>query len=345
MRTTPLTKQELILKEQIRRAIRITKLRKMQESYSNDDLSSLISRLVKVEKRILEGSQPDRTKPVSNSTGINVLSRLLGDIINTLKEGYVSLTTSPEERKSFRAHIINAIEKTLVNVKTNKSADDDKEQQELDEIEVKVGDGEDTPDEDKFIDIRSDKEKEEEEQVDPKEEFGIPNLSSPEHLQGRNKAFEYFNLIETKIVDAYSGLEIAEDQELFYDYLIANIKLYFDMFEQEIGGVSTEPTNQAYKDAKATDQSSPDEETPEGPEEPQLDLGNEEGAEEEPAPEGEGEEEPELQLESSARRVKLKKVLELRKLVNQYAKEPKNKKLLEKINALSNLLEIKIDRK
>ena len=115
------------------------------------------------------------------------------------------------------------------------------------------------------------------------------------------------------------------------------------MFEQEIGGVSTEPTNQAYKDAKATDQSSPDEETPEGPEEPQLDLGNDEGAGEEPPPEGE--EEPELQLESSDSRVKLKKALELRRLVNQYAKQPENKELLKRIKELANLLEIKIERK
>jgi hypothetical protein len=37
-----------------------------------------------------------------------------------------------------------------------------------------------------------------------------------------------------------------EDQELFYDYLIANAKLYFDKFEDELSPDIEEPTNQAY---------------------------------------------------------------------------------------------------
>ena len=41
-----------------------------------------------------------------------------------------------------------------------------------------------------------------------------------------------------------------EDQELFYDYLIANLKLYFDKFESELATSVEEPTNQAYETAK-----------------------------------------------------------------------------------------------
>jgi hypothetical protein len=41
-----------------------------------------------------------------------------------------------------------------------------------------------------------------------------------------------------------------EDQELFYDYLIANLKLYFDKFEGELAVDVEEPTNQAYDMAK-----------------------------------------------------------------------------------------------
>ena len=41
-----------------------------------------------------------------------------------------------------------------------------------------------------------------------------------------------------------------DDQELFYDYLIANLKLYFDKFEGELAGDVEEPTNQAYNMAK-----------------------------------------------------------------------------------------------
>ena len=38
---------------------------------------------------------------------------------------------------------------------------------------------------------------------------------------------------------------------MFYDYLIANLKLYFDKFEEELAGSLDEPTNQAYDDAAA----------------------------------------------------------------------------------------------
>ena len=68
---------------------------------------------------------------------------------------------------------------------------------------------------------------------------------------GRNVAFQCFKKIETNIVDAYELLSAPEDQELFYDYIIANIKLYFDKFEEEIASNLEEPTNQAYDMAKS----------------------------------------------------------------------------------------------
>ena len=64
-----------------------------------------------------------------------------------------------------------------------------------------------------------------------------------------------FKKIESSIVDAYDLLSNSEDQELFYDYLIANLKLYFDKFEDELEVGGEEPTNQAYDTAK---QSQPD---------------------------------------------------------------------------------------
>ena len=62
-------------------------------------------------------------------------------------------------------------------------------------------------------------------------------------------AYQSFKKIETSIIDSYELLGDPEDQELFYDYLIANLKLYFDKFEEELAGSLDEPTNQAYDDA------------------------------------------------------------------------------------------------
>ena len=64
-------------------------------------------------------------------------------------------------------------------------------------------------------------------------------------------AYQSYKKIETSIIDSYELLGDPEDQELFYDYLVANLKLYFDKFEEELAGSLDEPTNQAYTDAAA----------------------------------------------------------------------------------------------
>ena len=69
-------------------------------------------------------------------------------------------------------------------------------------------------------------------------------------LTGRNVAYESFKQVESQIIDHYELLSDPDDQEMFYDYLIANLKLYFDKFEEELDGSVDEPTNQAYKSAK-----------------------------------------------------------------------------------------------
>ena len=85
-------------------------------------------------------------------------------------------------------------------------------------------------------------------------------------------AYQSFKKIESNIIDSYELLSNPEDQELFYDYLIANLKLYFDKFEGELAGQVDEPTNQAYDTAKQQEPAA--EEGGEG-----LDLGGEEDME------------------------------------------------------------------
>jgi len=84
-------------------------------------------------------------------------------------------------------------------------------------------------------------------------------------------AYATFKKIETSVIDSYELLSNAEDQELFYDYLIANLKLYFDKFESELSTSVEEPTNQAYDTAKA-EMGGEEEVAPEGEEEIELEL-------------------------------------------------------------------------
>ena len=81
-----------------------------------------------------------------------------------------------------------------------------------------------------FIDINPEEPEEEEEEEDPRDAFGIEGKDTT----GRNMAYTTFKKIESQIIDAYDMLSNPEDQELFFDYLIANLKLYFDKFEAEI---------------------------------------------------------------------------------------------------------------
>ena len=97
---------------------------------------------------------------------------------------------------------------------------------------------------DMFIDINPE-DKEEEVEEDPRDSFGIEGKDTT----GRNMAYTTFKKIESPIIDAYDLLSNSEDQEIFYDYLIANLKLYFDKFESEIQPNVDEPTNQAYDSA------------------------------------------------------------------------------------------------
>ena len=63
-------------------------------------------------------------------------------------------------------------------------------------------------------------------------------------------AFQSFKKIEKGVLDAYELLQNQEDKKLFYDYLLANLKLYFDRFEKELSADVQEPESDEYNQAK-----------------------------------------------------------------------------------------------
>jgi len=264
------TNEEKALRNNIREMIRFVKQKKTQQIELEElRLREIIRQFIDAEERLLtEAGLPDDKPTPNKSTGINVLEDLLKKIIPVIEIDFRQLTTSDQQRKSFRAHIVNAVVTTLSPVEVNTAAGDEAADTELaEEIDVEIGE----EDDEKFIDIRTDSEKsadeeEEVEEVDPQEEFGSGLEGQDE--TGRNMAFQSFNKIEGNIIDSYELLSNAEDQELFYDYLIANLKLYFDKFEDEMSPSVEEPTNQAYDTAAAEDTATAEE----GGEE-ELDLG------------------------------------------------------------------------
>ena len=243
-----MNQEEKTLRSNIRDLIRFVKQKKTSTKVLFENNIVKLAEL-ELKKMLSEVSTPDVSPTPNKSTGINVLEELLKKIVPVLETDFKSLTTNETQRQSFRAHIVNAVVKTLTPAIANNAADPD--DTELNEVDIDVVDDADGVD-DKFIDIRTDAEKkaaEEDEAPDEKEEFG----SGVDGDQtGRNMAYQSFKKIETAIIDSYELLSDPEDQELFYDYLIANLKLYFNKFEDELSGSVEEPSNQAYDDAVAS---------------------------------------------------------------------------------------------
>ena len=246
-----MNQEEKTLRSNIRDLIRFVKQKK---SNTKALFEQNIIKLAELELKnmLSEVSTPDVSPTPNKSTGINVLEELLKKIVPVLETDFKSLTTNETQRQSFRSHIVNAVVKTLTPAIANNEADGDEvsdNDSDLNEVDIEVvDDGVD----DKFIDIRTDAEKkaaEEEDAPDEKEEFGS-GVEGDE--TGRNMAYQSFKKIETAIIDSYELLSEPEDQELFYDYLIANLKLYFNKFEDELSGSVEEPSNQAYDDAVAS---------------------------------------------------------------------------------------------
>jgi hypothetical protein len=212
------------------------------------------------------------------STGINELESVLVAIIPAIESDYKKLTTSKDQRDSYRAHIIRAAIDVLLAADASFSADqerprelsadqvpaevedtlpagaiEDLSEQKDDEIKIKMDDGSD--EEDKLIDVDTETSNPEEDKSKTKEELDVGSFSIPgQDLTGRNIALRTWNKrgIGTNIKNGYKLLENPEDRRIFFDYILTNLKLYFDRFENDLQSTVEEPTTQAYEKIKQT---------------------------------------------------------------------------------------------
>ena len=221
-------KEERTLREHVRRAIAIVKKRKENQKLEEKKLRNIIRTL------ILESTPPnaDKPGPIHKSKGINELNVLLSNsqILDKLKTSYQSLTTTKESRDSFRAHLINAVENVLDNIDLNRKIDE----------AINVDVGEDVIGPEGLVDPNKSKEDEKQ------DEFSIPGMD----LTGRDEAMEAFDNIETQVKKSYGKLHDPQDQKLFRDYLITNLKMWFDTWEEELSETVSEPTTDEYEQEK-----------------------------------------------------------------------------------------------
>ncbi len=235
----------------LRKKIRIT----LQEFFSvkskqhEDSVAKILEehqlrmqlRNIILEQTLNEAEDPNAD--VHDNTGINTLKDMMynTNVLSTLRQVYKTLTTDDNQRNSFRAHIVKWVEDTLAPVKLNDTESGTNLSEEVGVDIEGVNDG-------MFIDASDGSENETPDLPDEEEEK--MQAISGEDTTGRNKAERIYPNIEKSIVDYYSELDNPEDQEMFYDYLIANIKLYFDKWDGEMSKSVEEPTNQEYDQAK-----------------------------------------------------------------------------------------------
>tara|TARA_Y100000592_G_scaffold70258_1_gene109277 strand:- start:609 stop:1364 length:756 start_codon:yes stop_codon:yes gene_type:complete len=231
---------ELLLRENIRRIINTVKQGKIDERRERILTENALRKVIR--KLLNEGpAVPDEVP--NRSTGINVLEELLKKIIPVLEADFKTLTSDEEQRGSFRAHVLNAIKNILTVADTNDDVSVMSEPKgDIEEdIDIKVSD--DAKD-DRFIDIEPEKE------TDPKDDFSKGLEGSNLDQTGRNVAFNSFKKIEQNILDSYELLDNQKDAKIFYDYLLTNVKLYFDKFEDELSGSVPDITTPEYEQAQ-----------------------------------------------------------------------------------------------
>lgn len=256
-----MTNQEKRLRMKIRRGLKEFFTNKSKEHESmvasilqEHQLRLHLRNIIFEQSVILE--QEDPTTDIHDSTGINTLKELLKNtsVLSTVRDVYMGITTEPEQRKSFRAHIIQWIKDTLapINLNDTESLDQPAADAISEDMGIDILGVETNPDDlDKFIPASDGSEKQKKKKNDDDDELAV---LSGEDTTGRNKAKRIYGNIETSIIDYYGELDNPKDQEMFYDYLIANMKLYFDKWENMMSSSLQEPDSEEYDQAKSAPQ-------------------------------------------------------------------------------------------
>ena len=239
--------EEDLLRENIRKIItKIQTKREEKELNEEEVLRGVISRLLQ-EKTAVNDEIPHE------KTGINKLRQTLKKVIPQIRDAYLSLTTDPEQRKSYIAHLVNGIDNLLAPIETNIDAPKPALAEEMDEdIEIDVGDEKEEP-LDLGMDILPTPEEEEEEaiEIDDDEELLTRGLDAENDATGRNASLGTFKQIQGTIVNDFGELANDEDRELYHDYLKTNILLWKDNFEEFLTANLPEPTTPEYEKEKA----------------------------------------------------------------------------------------------
>lgn len=263
--------EELILRENIRRAITIVRERREQKI--------LIERTQEKELRIIvrelisEAQSAVSTAAIHDNSGLNALEDLFKNtnLLSVFERGYKALTSKKEQRDSYLAHWLSGLKKMLAPEEERKEAD-----QELDtakgneggsidlaeDIDIDIGD--DPKDDPAFIDVEEPEEKSDEEKE--KDGIAVAGLDKT----GRNKAYTDLKNVEKTTLKIFDELDDVEDRDPFEEYLLKNLYLYADVYENDLQSSPEIPAG--VEDAEPDVEQSVEDEQPEEEEDNIADI-------------------------------------------------------------------------
>lgn len=204
------------------------------------------TKLRKYIRSVLLTEKSNVTANPHHMTGINVLQHLLANIIpGAVEPDYKSLTTSPEQREGYRTQLKHSIENLLNQAGMNKIAGTDQDGDgDLDEVGEQSPEETESPvqplkvvdDANPFIDVYGDDKGElgEFQQEEPTAQPEDDGILHDVDATGRGKALETFNQIQKQITAEFSKLSDQRDIEAFSKYLMINLDMYMDKFEDEV---------------------------------------------------------------------------------------------------------------
>ena len=216
--------QEMQLRQHIREAIKVVRrnrnLRGRAQLQEEQRLRTVIRQL------ITEADPAVSTDAVHANTGINALEDLFKNtnLLSVLRQGYKSLTSKEEQRESYKNHILNAVDSSLEVEDARFDAPEEGAPELAEAVDINVGNRpEDDP---AFIDV---------EKREPTEEDEVEGFTlAGQDRTGRNRAYTDYKDVEKNVITAFDDLDDPSDRAMFKDYLLTNLKLYFERFEEEL---------------------------------------------------------------------------------------------------------------
>ena len=237
--------QEFKLRRLIRKAIELKHLkeRRQREKQVKDEnnLRMVIRHLLK------EGDVDSDANPAPyESTALNALADAFNQILPVLKSGLRKLKR-PEERKSYRAHVLQKFDSIFKNFEGLDVVDQKigegpvNEQEEDDKLTIKIDDParvmpSDASEDERFKDAPKPK-------LEPDDEDIEKLAISTEDPTGARRAFTTINNsnIEKLLADTRKLLPRAEDRQEFKEYALYNVDLWLLTYEKEVADESGQP--------------------------------------------------------------------------------------------------------